>query len=99
MRWGRWTYDPKRLALYYIDDRGFEIYEIRLDECNTSAEILDWIAQINTKTWASSQDIGELVKALDDLLSFQGKFCGGGKESSNGSIDYAKRIVERKFKR
>lgn len=42
-----------------------------------SAPVLDWIAQLSMKAWASREDIGYLVEALDDIFGLQAAFCGG----------------------
>ena len=74
MRWGGWYLDKETVALVYEEMD----YDVRLSECNSSAQILDWIIQIAEKTWATNDVIGELVRALDDILGIQGNFCGGG---------------------
>ena len=73
--WGKWTYDAKRLVLVYQDKRKnakhWDWYEVDLEECCTASEVLDWVAQLSAKTWASREDIGYLVQALDELLKLQ----------------------------
>jgi hypothetical protein len=64
-RWGRWEYKASNLTLV-LDNEGWE-YEVDLEECNNSAEILDWIVQVSQKAFAKSSDVGDLVRALDDL--------------------------------
>jgi len=97
-KWGNWRFDLRSKLLIISKALGDgpiqDIYEVALDECNFSAQILDWIAQVSNKTWASREDIGYLVMALDDLLGLQGAFCGGGIETSNGRDDYARRRID-----
>jgi len=97
-KWGNWRFDLRHKLLIISKTLGDgpiqDIYEVDLDECNSSAQILDWIAQVSDKTWASREDIGYLVMALDDLLGLQGAFCGGGRETSNGRNDYARRRID-----
>ena len=68
-KFGKWEIDAKTGLLRFVDPSipGLN-YEIPLYELNTSAEILDWIFQINEKTWASPTDIGNLVKAIETAL-------------------------------
>ena len=74
MRWGGWRLDKEAVALVYEEMD----YDVRLSECNSSAQILDWIIQIAEKTWATNDVIGELVRALNDILGIQGNFCSQG---------------------
>jgi len=74
VKWGQWEYDPKFLVLSH----GLTGYEVDLERCGTSAQTLDWIAQISHKTWSSAEDVGQLVKAMDELLHFQSRLCGSG---------------------
>jgi hypothetical protein len=75
-RWGHWEFDAERLVLMY--EHGRHEYEVDLEDMTTSAGMLDWIFQVNTKGWASREEIGDLVQALDDLLRPQANLCSGG---------------------
>lgn len=44
------------------------IYQVPIDEMVSSASILDWIFQIQEKTWASSAVVGDFVEAVVDIL-------------------------------
>ena len=44
------------------------LYQIALDEIHTSANILNWLYQIEEKTWASRQDVGQLVEAFSTIF-------------------------------
>ena len=70
-----WTFDPDRLVLDLYDDEGRWIYEVDLERCRTSAQVLDWIAQVSKKTWASDAILADLVRKLDDILNLQGSMC------------------------
>jgi hypothetical protein len=77
--WGRWTFDRKALVLAYRESPNhYPQYEIDLERCNTSAEVLDWICQLEHKCWTSAEDIGNLVSAFDDLLRPQTGLCSFG---------------------
>jgi hypothetical protein len=73
MKFGRWTINQSRLTLAH--DEG---YEIDLEEMTCSAEMLDWIFQINAKAWATIDDLGQLVKALNEIFHPQRNLCGFG---------------------
>lgn len=76
--WGRWTFNPSNFCLETtIGATG--LYQIPVDEMINSASILDWIFQVSEKTWASSQDTGDLVKAIVDLL---------GRGVASGGVDH-----------
>ena len=68
--WGPWTYDAKRLLLICRAKNMNYEYEVALQECTTPGEVLDWIAQINGKSWGV-ECVDYLVQALDDILHLQ----------------------------
>lgn len=53
-------------------------YEVDLEGCTDSVKVLDWIAQIASKQIHSDEDVGQFVRALDDLLRLQQQLCGQG---------------------
>ncbi len=57
---------------------GHAVYYIAFEYCTTSAQVLDWLAQISQKTWASPTLLGLVVIALDKALGLQSNLCGGG---------------------
>lgn len=59
-----WTLRPKLNRLTY-DVTDSHRYDVRLDECETANGLLDWIAQVNEKEWATPEIVGGLVKAMD----------------------------------
>ena len=73
-RWGLWRVDFPRLVLENVET----FCEIDLDRTYDAAGILDWIAQLNEKSYLSAKDIGDLVQAIDDLtgLGLQASVCG-----------------------
>lgn len=78
--WGGWTLDVASQTLR-LDDR----YEVYLGECDTSAEVLDWICQVAKKRWATDRILAGLVRALDDVLEPQANLCSWGRSSRLGS--------------
>jgi hypothetical protein len=70
-----WLYHRKTRVLKLTE---FPNYEIDLDRCTNSAEVLDWISQVSKKTWATSEMIGDLVLKIDEVLNLQKNICGWG---------------------
>lgn len=81
--WGPWKLDPSARVLY-VDDPCPYRYEVHLDRCTTSAEVLDWICQVAGKTWANDATLAGLVRALDDVLAPQANLCSGGRSKRIG---------------
>ncbi|MBM2826472.1 MAG: hypothetical protein HW403_536 [Dehalococcoidia bacterium] len=75
--WGPWRYNRDNLTLEFW--RGQKLrYYVDLERCRNSAEILDWVAQVSDKSWASDADVGQLVRALNGLLHLQNNICSSG---------------------
>ena len=60
---GKWTYDPKSLRVCYSVTASY-VYKVDLEDCSTSAKMLDWIFQVAKKGWATNEVTGDLVKIL-----------------------------------
>ncbi len=88
-KWGKWVYHAHNLTLEYQGKNG-RWYEVDLERCNDSAQILDWLVQVLDKGWSTRADIGDLLRALDDLAGqLQSKVCGFGK---NHRFSYARHL-------
>lgn len=74
--WGNWRYGSSARVLVH-EQSG---YEVDVENCTTSARVLDWIAQVAKKRWASAEDVGMLVYALNELLLLQETLCSMGHE-------------------
>ena len=85
MRFGRWTIDQNTLTLNH--DQG---YVIDLERMTCSAEMLDCIFQINTKGWATTDDLGQLVKALQEIFYPQRTLCGFGIDHKIDATEFLK---------
>jgi hypothetical protein len=70
---------------------GSEHYWLDLHECKTSAKLLDFIFQVASKRWATSELLGDVVKKLNGLIAPQETLCSFGEE--RGPIDVAKVIA------
>ena len=72
------------LTLQLFDARGFNCYEIDLERCTDSAQVLDFIFQVQSKNWATPKLMFDLLKALDQACEqyfgnpVQGVFCSLG---------------------
>ncbi len=75
-----WHYDHDRLALDLFNIEGHWIYEVDLERCRTSAEVLDWIFQVAGKTWCTDKILGGLIHMLDKILHPQATLCSFGRE-------------------
>ena len=87
MRFGRWIVDENKLSLDH--DKG---YKIDLEATTCSAQMLDWIFQINAKAWATIDDLGQLIKALDAIFYPQSTLCSFGVDHN---LDATKFLMER----
>jgi hypothetical protein len=96
-KWGHWTLDAKSRSLVITTVNQYGVssptYSINLESMNSSASVLDWIAQLNEKTWASREDIGNLVKAIDDIFDLH-SFCGMGQDRNIN----AKRLLDERYR-
>jgi hypothetical protein len=86
-RWGKWEFDAESLVLKYREN-GRNEYEVDLGNITSSAGMLDWIFEVSSKTWASREDIGNLVSALGDLLCPQANLCPGGSDKQFDPVKY-----------
>jgi hypothetical protein len=91
--WGPWHLDREQRTLW--TGAGGYRYDIDLDSCISSAEVLDWICQINGKLWGGTQAghgaiVAGLVDALTEVLHPQANLCsdGHGKRLSKPQIGY-----------
>jgi hypothetical protein len=84
-RWSNWQFDAHAMTLHHV---GHDQWRIDLHRCVDGAHILDWIAAAQGKGWCSDEDMGSLVRALDELFNLH-TACGGGQ---NHAIDPAESI-------
>lgn len=79
MKWGDWSLDTNTRQLVYNDDEGNN-YEVNVDEFTSSAPVLDWIFQLQGKTWMTPQGMGDMLAAIDGIFHVQSSFCSGGQD-------------------
>lgn len=73
-RWGDWQYDADRFALTYVPSR----YDIDLDTCTDSAQVLDWIFQVTGKGWGDKSG-SDVIEAFRAILRPQAYLCSDGR--------------------
>lgn len=78
-----WRYEKERQVLIHEG----RYYEIDLDRCQSSAAILDWIFQINGKTWTTPETMKDLLDLIEEVLNPQAYFCSWGTEQSQKTKD------------
>lgn len=81
--YGPWKFDPKNLTLTHKNG-----YEIDVESWTTSAEVLDWIFQIQSKSWNNAETMFTLIVAIEDIVNPQANLCSFGAEK--GPIDVRK---------
>lgn len=81
-----WYLDKKRLCLVHVNSS----YEIDLERCLTSAQVLDWIMQVGIKRWCTPEVMLDLIYKFGECLHPQHFLCSFGKE--RGPIDIRKTL-------
>ena len=77
--WGPWLLNPTQYSLE-IWNGNIQRYYVDMDRCLSSAQVLDWIMQIQMKGWATDEVTAGLVRAINDLVHPQGMLCSMGVE-------------------
>ena len=90
---GCWAYRMATNELVLLDDHDRGIYWVDLDRCCTSAQILDWIAQVAGKNLPAAV-VGELVFTLNDYLRLQKNFCSWGMDQGAKTADEVAAIAQ-----
>jgi hypothetical protein len=93
--WDRWYLDPRSLSLIIklFSDTSSYTYEVDLETCVTSAEVLDWICQISGKEWSTAAVLAGLVYALDDVLKPQAHLCSDGRHKRMATSKIAELVA------
>lgn len=83
-----WVLDPDTYVLRIegvrrsVFDSPGDGYEVDLEECLTSAQVLDWIMQVAQKTWATDSIVAALIRGLDEVLNPQAFLCSFGRSQT-----------------
>ena len=84
-----WRLEKLNWTLVHTRNNGN--YEIVLQDMTAAGPMLDWIFQVSAKTWATREDIGDLIEALDTIFHPQATLCSG--KSINSSEFLGKRYA------
>ena len=76
--WGNWELRVEIMCI----EHSVNWYQISLDECLTSAQVLDWVFQMRAKTWVTSEEMANLLDAFDDVFEPQSRLCSVGRNKS-----------------
>jgi hypothetical protein len=68
-------------------------YYVDLEECRTPEALLDWIFQLEEKSWVGPQCMREFLSLVDRVLNVQPRLCPGGQRRVISLRDLG-RIVE-----
>jgi hypothetical protein len=69
LTWGRWSLNEKNLTLNIDVNESFsDVRELDLEDCHNAHSILKKIRHFSHKSWTTTEDIGDLVNALDQIL-------------------------------
>jgi hypothetical protein len=74
VQWGQWKY---RADVFSLDNET-QGYEVDLDTCTDSAQILNWVFQASSKEWSNEASV-DLIEAFRDIFNRQANVCPGGK--------------------
>jgi hypothetical protein len=91
--WGNWRLNASNYTLEYYK-AGNWWYEVDLEQCSNSAQVLDWIFQVSKKQWLSPTGLADLVKALDAVLDPQARLCSFGKSKKMSKAAIRKLVKE-----
>ena len=86
------------LSVEICDDDGRYVYDIDLEECVSSAQLLDYLFQVFRKSWCTPQVIADVMRVVDGAcmerfgLPAQGVFCSFGYDSN---VDWVNSTTER----
>ena len=89
-QWGSWRFEKSNWTLRHPK------YEIDLARMDTTGDMLDWIFQVSMKSWATREDVGYLIEALNDIFNPQSTLCSGGSNGSINSVEYLKKKYAQK---
>lgn len=91
MKWGGWVLTDHESGPSLDFPEG--TYEVALAECNSSAQILNWIFHLKEKTWATQQVMDDFLTAINDILEPRANFCTGGLERKADGVVIARKYI------
>ena len=84
--WGNWYRNEEDNTLEFRPD-GSMMYWVDLDRMADSDQVLDWICQVAHKTWCSTETLGNLVRAIDEIVSPQKNLCSFALTRRNPKVE------------
>ena len=82
-KFGPWKWDIERGVLVHEHSH----YEVDLERMTSSAELLDWIFQLEGKTWMTREAMGHFIEAIQFIVHPQGTLCSMGCERGPWAYD------------
>ena len=82
-KWGAWHCQMADQLLLHTTSG----YVVDLTALSDSSSVLDIVVQVSIKRWATSEDIGDLVCALNGLLDLQRVACGQGQSRTFNTVE------------
>jgi hypothetical protein len=71
-KWGNWQYSPSLPpSIDYVHPTRNYRYEIVLTTINDYSSLGSWLVHLGSLTWATPDDLGQLVKAIMDLYKIK----------------------------
>ncbi len=92
-RWGNWHFVAKNFTLQFKPTGYGRYYEFDLEKVTDSAYMLNCIFQLNSKAWATPEDIADLVKAFGRIFKPQRYLCTRGKDKKLDAPRYLRRYL------
>jgi hypothetical protein len=92
--WIDWRLDADHLVLGCFNPKGPVPYEVDLNRCRTSAEVLDWIFQLRGKGWAQGRSVSGFIAALNDVVHPQEFLCSSGQPKEITSAELIRLVDE-----
>ena len=93
-RWGHWVFRLNNYTLVYAK-RGQYEYDLDLEECTRSSEVLDWIFQLHLKPWMTNQDTRDLLEAFNAILYPQSNLCYCGTDKIINPVEVIQNRMQR----
>ena len=90
---GRWKFYTESLTLQHTVSG----YPVEFSNIHTSAQMLDTIFQVQQKTWATPQDISDMLKAMATILNPQANYCSWGKSKTVADVNKLVETMLEKF--
>jgi len=98
-KWGNWIFRSSILTLQLKAKNNNTLYEVDLERINSTAEMLDWIFQVNCK-YCKEGHMEDLIDALHEIFNPQANCCSMGREKefsgSKLAKEYAKKLKNEK---